>query len=70
VEITITQESNMPDKAAARVAAAKTVAAGATTGIGTKFNGLYTEAPSTEHPHGVSYVSILVDPDAVTAAAS
>lgn len=68
--VTITQESNKPDIQAARVAAAKTVAPSATTGIGTAFNGLTTEAASAAHPNGVSYVSVLVDPAAVTAAAT
>lgn len=67
---TITQESNKPDIQAARIAAAKQVSASATSGIGTAFNGLTTEAASPAHPYGVSYVSVVVDPAAVIAAAS
>ena len=66
--IPITRESNFPDKYAARIEAAQQIAPAATTATGTKFDGVYTEAPSAEHPHGVSYISVLVNEAAVLAA--
>jgi hypothetical protein len=68
--ITITQESHYADKEAARLAAARSVAPAATSAVGTKFDGIRTEGPSAEHPHGASFVTVLVDEAAVLAAAA
>jgi len=68
--IVITQPSIYPDLYAARLAAARTVLPTATSAAGTKIEGLSNAAPSAANPTGASYISVLVDPAGVNAAAS
>lgn len=68
--VVVTQPSTFPDINAARITAAKTVTPTASTAIGTRFEGQSNEAPSAAFPTGRSFISVAVDPAAVTAAAA